>query len=160
MDTRSAFDIPKRTGDGPKTTNSMPHSQLDQNTSKEMVDKLAEWAFSLKAVEEHPSAISLPGARALWLRHGYDIADRAALIIKREFAHIHPLPDGSMHMMLPENIAKRVIESGWGEYHPLVHSGNAPPTLLMVFGPRNDEELETLKKIVRESYRFASGLDQ
>ena len=33
-----------------------------------------------------------------------------------------------------------------------------PPTLLMVFGPRNDAELEVIVNLINRSYQFARGI--
>ena len=55
-------------------------------------------------------------------------------------------------------LVAEVIEQGWGEIHPLVPTGDMPPTLLMVFGPRNDKELEVVLKLISTSYKFARGM--
>ncbi|MEM7796832.1 MAG: hypothetical protein AAF579_20570 [Cyanobacteria bacterium P01_C01_bin.118] len=39
----------------------------------------------------------------------------------------------------------------------MVTQGQYPVGLIMVFSPRNDEELETVKAIVRKSYEYATG---
>ena len=79
-------------------------------------------------------------------------------MIGREFAHIHPHPDnGSMHVKLAAADAKAVVEAGWGEDHYLVTQGYYPPGLIMVFSPRDDDELVTMKQIVAQSYAFATG---
>ena len=46
----------------------------------------------MPGVEERPSAISVPGARAMGLSEGVPTGPREAFMIGREFAHIHPLP--------------------------------------------------------------------
>ena len=108
-------------------------------------------------MERRPSIISVPGAEALWLLEdgGYSCAE--AFMRGNEFAHVHPPYDGSMHMMLPEDLVAEVVEQGWGEVHPLVPRGEAPPTLLMVFGPRDESELEIILKLIGASYKFARG---
>jgi len=60
--------LPKRSGSRPRTTRSNPHTQLEQNPQPKMVEELARRVFLLPGVEERPSAISVPGARALWLQ--------------------------------------------------------------------------------------------
>ena len=70
-----------------------------------------------------------------------------------EFAHVHPPYDGSMHMMLPEDLVSEVLEQGWGESHPLVPTGQAPQTLVMIFGPRNKMDLEVIMSLIGESYQ-------
>ena len=58
----------QRSGPRPRTTPTNPHTQLEQNPDTSIVVELARRVFSLPGVEERPSAISVPGARALWLR--------------------------------------------------------------------------------------------
>jgi hypothetical protein len=104
--------LPKRSGSRPRTTPTNPHTQLEQNPQPEMVDELARRVFALPGVEERPSAISVPGARALWLREGLPTGPPEAFMIGREFAHIHPIPDGSLHVALPPEVAHKAIGRG------------------------------------------------
>jgi hypothetical protein len=100
--------LPKRSGSRPRTTPTNPHTQLEQNPEREVVEELARRVFSLPDVEERPSAISVPGARALWLREDVPAGPPEAFVIGREFAHIHPMPDGSLHAALPPQAPKRL----------------------------------------------------
>lgn len=97
--------LPTRRGHRPKTTPTNPHTQLEQNPEHDVVDELARRAFALPDVEERPSAISVPGARALWLREDVPAGPKEAFMVGREFAHIHPMPDGSLHAALPPEVA-------------------------------------------------------
>ena len=40
-------------------------------------------------------------------------------MIEREFAHLHPLPDGSIHAALSPELVEEAIEQGWAEQHPV-----------------------------------------
>ncbi len=149
--------LPTRSGDKPKTNYALPHEQLDQNPPSEIYQALKDRAFDFPFVERRPSIISVPGAEALWLQEegGHGCAE--AFMRGNEFAHVHPPYDGSMHMMLPEDLVSEVLEQGWGESHPLVPTGQAPQTLVMIFGPRNKMDLEVIMSLIGESYRFARG---
>ena len=151
-------DLPRRAGERPKTNYGLPHEQLDQNPPADIYQRLKGQAFDFPFVERRPSVISVPGAEALWLLEegGHSCAE--AFMTGNEFAHVHPPYDGSMHMMLPEDLAAEVIELGWGEVHPLVPTGDMPPTRLMVFGPRDQSELDVVMKLIDHSYRFARGV--
>ena len=74
-----------------------------------------------------------------------------------EFAHVHPAYDGSMHMMLPEDLVREMLEHGWGEHHPLVPEGKMAPTGVMVYGARDEGEIDVVMKLIEESYKFARG---
>lgn len=149
--------LPKRRGPKPDTTSSLPHSQLTQHGPDPIIDQLHDWCFSLPSVDNQTSGISVPGSRALVLHDGTS-CNHDAFMIGREFAHIHPHPDnGSMHAMLPKEDALAVIETGWGESHYLVTQGQLPIGLVLIFSPRDEAELETVKTIINRSYAYATG---
>ncbi|MEM9045105.1 MAG: hypothetical protein AAGC81_10435 [Pseudomonadota bacterium] len=146
-----------RSGPKPETTSNIPHSQLTQHGPDVVIEKLHAWCFSLSDVVNEQSAISVPGARALVLCDGVE-CNQNAFMIGREFAHIHPHPDsGSMHIQLSAEDAREVVETGWGEDHFFVTLGKLPPGLVMVFSPRDEVELEAVKKIVTRSHEFATA---
>ncbi len=150
------FALPLRTGTGPAVAPGIPHIQLDQTSSDELLARMASWAFSLSGVVEQPSRASLPGARALTVAPDALTARPDAMIVGREFAHIHPQPHGgSMHMKLPASRIAEVVDKGWGEHHPLALDGSAP-NLLMVYAPRTEEDLEVVKIIIRAAVEYAT----
>jgi hypothetical protein len=149
--------LPERTGYRPSTTPTNPHTQLDQNPEELVVRELARRVFALPDVEERPSAISVPGARALWLRNEVPAGPQEALMIGREFEHIHPLPDGSMHAALPPELAEEAREKGWAEQHPVARMGYISPNVVMIYAPRHTGEIEIVAELVAESYRYAGG---
>lgn len=150
--------LPWRQGEKPKTNYGLPHEQLDQNPPPDIYAKLKDRAYDFPFVERRPSIISVPGAEALWLLEegGHSCAE--AFMKGNEFAHVHPPYDGSMHMMLPEDDVPDLLEKGWGEIHPLVPEGRAPPTLVMVYGPRDEGELDVIQTLIDASYKFARGI--
>ena len=103
------------------------------------------------------SLISVPGARAFSLDGQAAKGPPEAFMIGYEFAHIHPPYDGSLHLALPVEAAAEVMSKGWGELHPMARTGGAPPTALMVYGPRKEAELEIIWKILQASFSFAVG---
>ena len=111
----------------------------------------------MPGVEERPSAISVPGARAMWLSEGVPAGPHEAFMIGREFAHIHPLPDGSLHAALPPETAEEAVHRGWAEQHPVARLGYIPENVVMIYAPRDEEELEIILGLVKESRRYAGG---
>ena len=79
--------LSERSGPRPRTTPTNPHTQLEQNPDRAAGEGLARRVFALPDVEERPSEISVPGARALWLRKEVPAGPREAFMIGREFAH-------------------------------------------------------------------------
>ncbi len=147
--------LPKRRG--PRTTPTNPHTQLEQNPEREVVEELAMRVFALPDVEERPSAISVPGARALSLREDIPAGPPEAFVIEREFAHIHPMPDGSLHAALPQEVAQEAVEKGWAEQHPAARMGRMPQNVVMIYAPRDAQEIEVVAGLVAEAYRYAGG---
>jgi phospholipase/carboxylesterase len=132
----------------------MPHQQLTQTAPVELQEALFERAAALPAVIVGRSHVSVPGARAFHLQPS-DAGREEAFMTGGEFAHLHPHSDGSLHLILPEPEARAVIDRGWGEFHPLVLQGIMQPTNLMVYGPRDPAELETVWQILKASYNNA-----
>ena len=150
------LDLPPRPGDQPSVTEGVPHIQLDQTSSDEVLAELAAWAFSLDGIVELPSLTSLPGARALTVAPELPL-NSGAMLVAREFAHIHPQPNGgSLHLRLPQAAAQEVVDKGWGEYHPFAINGSVP-NLIMVYAPRDSEDLGSVKAIIEASVAFATS---
>lgn len=149
--------LPQRTGEPPQTNPAMPHQQLSQNATSELQEKLFERIAALDGIVVGPSHVSVPGARAFHLDTDHATGPPEAFLVGTEFAHLHPSYDGSLHLVLPEPLAREVIAKGWGEFHPLVAQGVMPPTNLMVFGPRDEGELDTVLKIVRAAHANATA---
>jgi hypothetical protein len=152
----ASLQLPLRTGERPRTTDANPHSQLDQQpTDPRLPEELARRVFALPGVVERPSGISVPGARALTLAPGEPVGPPEAFLIEREFAHLHPPPDHSLHAMLAPAIVDAVIDAGWAEPHPAARSGLIPATAVMIYAPRDEAELDVVECLVRSSHAFA-----
>ncbi len=147
--------LPSREGERPRITSGIPQIQLNLTASDEMLAELSAWVFSLDGVMERPSRASLPGARALTVAPEL-LASSRAMIVGREFAHIHVHPNGggSLHVRLPGEKAQEVVEKGWGEWHPLAVDG-ALPGLVMVYAPQSEEDLGTVKAIVAAAVAYS-----
>ncbi len=149
------FTLPARKGESPRVTNGIPHIQLDQTASDDMLAELSGWAFGLDGVVEQPSRASLPGAKALTVTPELPVRAEA-MIVGREFAHIHPQANGggSLHLRLPPDQAREAVEKGWGVWHPFAVDGTMPG-MVMVFAPRSDEDLEVVKTIIEATVAHA-----
>jgi hypothetical protein len=147
--------LPTRAGSRPATSTGMPHRQLDQQPADP--GALAERVFGhLPAgVHEAPSAISVPGARALVLDDEVPPGPPEAFLVGREFAHLHPAPDHSLHLTLPVAVVREAVAAGWAEPHPAVAAGAAPPTAVLVYAPRDAHEVDVVVDLLEQSHRFA-----
>lgn len=143
--------LPARSGPRPRTTASNPHTQLDQQpTDPGLRERLAARLFALPGVVERPSAISVPGARALTLPQS---RPRLQLfLVGTEFAHLHPAPDLSLHTVLPRELVAEAIGAGWAEPHPIARRGLIPDTVVMLYAPREETELEVVAGLIAAAH--------
>lgn len=149
--------LPERSGPRPRTTPTNPHTQLDQQPSDTIQHALlAAEVFALPGVTERESAISVPGARALWLEAFRDVAPEDAFMIDVEFAHLHPGADQSLHVMLRPDLVAAAIDAGWGEQHPVARTGLIPPNAVMLYAPRDDVEREVVASLVSAAHAYAT----
>lgn len=71
-----------------------------------------------------------------------------------EVAHVHP-SENSLHVYTSPRDARLIVERGWGRRFPI--EWLAPPTWIMVYSPRDEEEVKVVKRIVRAACCFAVG---
>jgi phospholipase/carboxylesterase len=148
--------LPPRAGSRPRTSSEIPHSQLDQQPAdSRYVDAILAEALTWPAVRVGPSEISVDGARALMLDDSTPGGPAQAFMVRREFCHVHAQGDFSLHATLPVPLAIAAERAGWAEPHFLVHTGQAPPTVVMLYAPRDDVEHDVVERLVRSSYEFA-----
>jgi phospholipase/carboxylesterase len=145
-----------RAGARPETTPTNPHTQLTQNAPTELQERLFAYAAALPGVAVGPSGISVPGARAFHLPMSPN-EQQNAFLIGREFAHLHPPYDGSLHLVLPPTEVDKMIENGWGERHPQAGRSGRPDNIVMVYGPRDEDELHVVEELLSASYAFAGS---
>ena len=145
----------RRPGDRPEVSWSIPQQQLTQNAPKELQEELFARTSELAGVSGGPSQISVPGARAFALRDGTGPAAAYLVPGVGEFAHLHPAYDGSLHVALPADLAADLVAKGWGRPHMWAGT-RLSPGFVMVFGPRDREELDVVTGIVAASHRYAA----
>ena len=146
--------LPQREGPRPLTNKAMPHSQIGVRPAPALNAELFRRCYSLPDVRNEPTVISVPGARALWLREDLPLAHPEAIVAGREFAHIHP--DGSLHAALAPERARAAIAAGWAEPHPMaLLMGNEG--MVMLYTPRTPAELDTIFQLVLDSYNYVTG---
>lgn len=156
--TTELLSLPQRPGDLPRVTTGVPHIQINQNSPQDTYEELVAWAFSLDGVVRSASVTGLTNTPALTVSPELE-ANPEALIGGREFAHIHGLPrGGSLHLRLPLRAAAELVRTGWGEYHPLHLQGDMPG-FVMVYAPRDADDLEVVKAIIEISAAYAIAGD-
>lgn len=148
--------MPIREGQQPQIGQEPPQLQYSDLGTESIRESLREWAFStFPNVREHDTMISVKESRALWLDESIQQAHADAFMPpagSREFCHLHE--DGSIHTVVDVSIEEEIIERKWGVRHMYYDRGVKE---MLVYAPRDENELTVMKRIIIESYRYASG---
>lgn len=149
--------LPARQGAAPEVSVTTPQRQESQNAPVGLQEALFSRVAALAGVATRSSAISVPGARAFVLDPGAARGPAEAFMVADvgEFAHLHPDYDGSMHLALPIPLAHDALAKGWAVAHPLAGIRLTAGTV-MIYGPRDEGELEIVSGIVAASHSFAA----
>ena len=134
----------------------LPHLQLDQFPSEEAVEELLQRCLRIAFVGSKQSRMASPGTHALYLSDEFAIGPPEAFIDGHEFCHLHPSPEGGIHLTLPGGLRDEAIRLGWGEPHPIAAAGILT-TLMTVYAPRDRQETDTVFGLVVQSCQFAQG---
>lgn len=155
IDDRS-LGLPRRAGDRP-VTRPNPHSQINQRPRWAAVERVFSAAAALPWVVSDTAMCGSVGTLALRVESHVAARDDTAFLTGREFAHFHPLPDGSLHLTLPPGVREEAIATGWAEPHPFADRGAISPLAVMVYAPRDEAEADVISRLVRASWELATG---
>lgn len=145
-----------RAGPRPLVSTEGPQRQLSQQAPPELWGRLVAAVFALDGVVEGHSQVSPTSLRAVFL---VDVetarAPETSLFPdgRLEPVHLHGVADTSVHLVLPAERGARLTELGWAEPHQYEDYG----TEFMVYGPRDEAELDVVVSIVVESLAYARG---
>lgn len=150
--------LARRVGPRPRTTSNNPHSQLDQQPRRDVIEDLIERLGQMRGVLVGGSLRAPPGTIDFHLPAEGARGPLEAFLLGREFAHVHPDPDGSLHLTLPPGLREAAIAAGWAEPHPLAGRPTVSPQIVMVYAPRDAAEVALVTDLVEASRRYAAGL--
>lgn len=156
--------IPERRGSRPFTGwHFAPHRQLDR-IPDDLIRKKLEAVFA-KHAEANQGVVEIYTSRherlgdGMHLRSSVPAPHGPAIQTQLEIGHVHS-QDSSMHFMMSPRDCKFVIEQGWGERHPLSGVNKwipMPKEYLLIYAPRNDEELVVIEHIMIASIGYMSN---
>jgi hypothetical protein len=149
---------PVRSGTPPEVMPCAPQSQLDQLPPEEFKVALLESLKHFPGVTFAPSRRAPFGTVGLHLENQETLGRERAFLIDQEFAHVHPEEDSSMHMVLPEPVRTQAIAAGWALPHPLAGMPTVSPDTVLVYAPRNLEELDTVARLTHIAWQNARGV--
>ncbi|KAF8207632.1 hypothetical protein K438DRAFT_1575800 [Mycena galopus ATCC 62051] len=141
----------------------VPHRQIDRMSLDEIAKRLD--AIFEKRATANPNLVETklsPHERtipAMVIHPDIPAPHKDAVQGLREIAHVHPI-DHSMHVILSPADSKTAVDLGWAERHPL--SGVSrfvplPNTYLLVYAPRDEEELAVVERILVASMGYMTG---
>ncbi|HJP31681.1 MAG: hypothetical protein QF689_05595 [Candidatus Latescibacteria bacterium] len=151
-------DIPARSGELPERTFIIPHLQLSQGGALELADRLVEAVDQLDSVSIGIAPLMRDGGM-LYNGRSWELAPGAG---GGSFGHMHHSSNNSMHMELPRTISRGAMrDGGWGEIHPFsgVNGlGTDDTDYVIIWGARDEEELEVIWLFVQAAYACARGV--
>lgn len=145
-----------RAGDRPATSDDGPHRQVDQLAPPATWGELVARVFALPGTTEGHSQVSPASSRAVFLidlQHERRPETNLAPGQRLEPVHVHGVTDTSTHLTLPVERGAQLVELGWAEAHQYADFG----TEWMIYGPRNEAEVEIVVSVVAESLAWARG---
>jgi len=145
-----------RPGVRPRTSDDGPHRQLDQRATPALWGELVARVFALDGVVEGHSQVSPASSRAVFLvdqREERAPETSPAPGRRLEPVHLHGVDDTSVHLTLPAGRGAELVELGWAEPHQYADFD----TEFMVYGPRDENELDEVLSVIVESLAFARG---
>ena len=147
--------LPRRAHRRPQTSDRVPHIQCDQIPSGDIVQRLLLRISQLSNVRERDSRMAMPGVKAFWIPDDNACGPKTAFIDDHEFCHLHET--GTIHLTAPKQLRELLIDRGWAEQHIVAKAGIIADTLLLVYAPQDETEVEVVTWIVRQSLAFATG---
>ncbi|CAG5157101.1 uncharacterized protein ALTATR162_LOCUS4893 [Alternaria atra] len=152
--------LPSRKGSKPLVQGIAPQRQQTQKSSEGIYRCLVQ---KIKALASDPRN-RLMERTSCFEKHSSGLFTSVPITrtCGGEICHAHP-SDGSMHMTLHPADANLMIERGWGERHPLARGGwcrkFVPREFMLVYAPRDEEEVEVVAKIIAAGIWWVSGVD-
>ncbi len=143
-----------RSGLPPGLTSGVPQHQVTQNGPADLQELLWARLAALPGVTTGPTKVGVEGTRAVCVERGAAPDSAFVLPADGEFAHLHP--DGSTHVVLPEDLAYDALAKGWAFAHPLA-GVRVARGLVLVPGPRDEAELATVAGIVAAAHRTVTA---
>ena len=146
--------LPLRVGERPKTTDRIPHYQLDLDLVPEVHEEMIRRIYNISGIEEQPSMIR--SWQGLSLEDNIEIVNPQALIGDRELGHVHD--DGSLHIYLEPSRAIEAIDSGWAVSHPFAVEGREDwEGYVMLYTPQSIEELNVVFQLIVDAFNYVTG---
>ncbi|MGQ0574604.1 MAG: alpha/beta hydrolase [Pseudonocardia sp.] len=148
--------LPVRAGPPVAVTATVPQHQAPPHPPAALRTELWARLAAFDGVTTGPTGVGVEGTRALLLDRATATGPDAAFVLPGtgEFAHQHPEPDASLHLVLPDDLAYDALAKGWAVAHPLAGL-RVSRGMVLVPGPRDAAELEIVAAVTAAAHRYA-----
>jgi hypothetical protein len=146
--------LPARKGPRPRTVRGPLHIQCNGHGDPKYLNRFLDNILTWPHIESTARFVGPPDIIPIRLKEIAATGDPSAFITDREFARIL-LGAPTIYLALPLVSAHRAIVRGWAEPHYLVSYGLMPAGTVIVYTPKDEEELEACNFLFSESYHFA-----
>jgi hypothetical protein len=146
--------LPARKGQRPQTIRGPLHIQCDGYGNSRYVNQLVDQVLTWPHIESTPTPVSLPDTIRIRLAEMAATDNPSAFLTAREFGRVL-LGAPTIYLSLPLVCAHWAIVRGWAEPHYLASFGIMPAGAVVVYTPRDEQELGVCYLLFSESYRSA-----
>jgi hypothetical protein len=158
LDASNLRDLPARKGSRPKTLCGPLHIQCGGHGDHKYVNQLVKDVLSWPLIETVPNSQDPTASIPIRFEEGAATLDSAPYISAREFARVL---QGALtiYLALPLVCAHWAIVQGWAEPHYLGSFGLLPAGTVLVYTPKDGEELGICYKLFSAAYHSAFAAD-
>jgi hypothetical protein len=153
-----SHELPARRGRRPKTVRGPLHIQCNQHGDLKYLNQLVDEVLTWPYIESAEPFISRSNTIPIRLMEMAASNNPSAFITDREFARVF-LGVPTIYLVLPLLCAHRAIVRGWAEPHYLGSQGLMPAGTVVVYTPKDVEELAICSVLFSESYHLGRKID-
>jgi hypothetical protein len=150
--------LPTRKGQRPKTIRGPLHIQCNGHGDVKYLNQLVDEVLTWPYIEPAEPFVSRSNTIPIRLTEVAASSDPSAFITDREFARVL-LGAPTIYLVLPILCAHRAIVRGWAEPHYLGSQGLMPAGTVIVYTPKDIEELAVCFVLFSESYHLSRRID-
>jgi hypothetical protein len=146
--------LPTRKGRRPATIRGPLHVQCSNHGDYRLLRQLVEEVAAWPGIE--PSPLPVASANLVSIRVTEDVAnnDLSVFITGREFGRVL-FGSPTIYLSLPLSCAHWTIVRGWAEPHYSTSFGLVPPGVMVIYTPRDEQEVAVCRWLFRASCTFA-----
>jgi hypothetical protein len=154
VDRPTLHGLPVRKGSRPATLRGPLHIQCSGHGERKYLCQLVKDVLTWPHIENAPFAIKSTSVIPIRFEEGVVTLGSISLISEREFARVF-LGAPTIYLALPLVFAHWAIVRGWAEPHYLGSFGLMPPGTVVLYTPKDREELSVCYSLFHAAYQAA-----